>query len=166
LRSLRAQSIPRLLVLLFLLIFSPCGAADSPTPPPDSRVLSQTDHYIIYQRPDGQNRILFDARHALGTRTPSPGRNRSPDTWAGIWNGRAIVVTGLHRATGAANGQTIPAKLGGTEYTGWLDYSYQEYQIIAYDHPAPLKGMHVDANLGEAVTRFCRQLLGALKRKP
>lgn len=82
--------------------------------PGGARVISKGRGHVVYRLPEGQMRIRFDARGAKTLQGANPGRNYTKDGLAGLTNeGEVFVHEGRHRAIGAANGDAIPADLGG-----------------------------------------------------
>ncbi len=113
--------------------------------PAGSRVVKETDDYVIYQTPDGAERIRFRASEAHAyNEYVAPGRNYSTECEACLTpDGKVMVLEGKHRAVGAAKGDLVPEELGGVPgQSGVLDYEY--YNHTSSTAGVPVRDLQVD----------------------
>jgi len=113
--------------------------------PPGSRVVKETDDYVVYQTADGAERIRFRASEANAyNEYVAPGRNYSTECEACLTpDGKVMVLEGKHRAVGAAHGDVVPEELGGVSgQSGVLDYEY--YNHTSSYAGVPVRDLQVD----------------------
>ncbi len=115
--------------------------------PEDAAILrrggADGESWVIYRPAEGPDRVRFRAEDARTGAPINPGQGAySADAEAGLTAGRTLaddrvfVLEGRHRAVGAAQGDAIPAELGGVPgQRGVLDYEfYNRYYSDAEGH--------------------------------
>jgi RHS repeat-associated protein len=120
------------------------GAPSDVVDPLGLSVQTGGPHHEIYTAADGTERIRFQAGQAVTLQEATPGRNYSTDSLAGLTkDGTVYVHEGRHRAIGAANGDTIPADVGGIpDRPGWLDYEFS--RETAPSGGIPVRDLSID----------------------
>lgn len=115
--------------------------------PSGARVIDNSSPtHVIYEMPNGERRIRFNAESAVTLKAANPGRNMTVDNLASVNDaGLPYVHEGRHRAIGAAQGQAIPANLGGVPGSpGVLDY---EYSSSTPSGGLPVKNLSIDNSM-------------------
>lgn len=107
-------------------------------PPQNGRVVAEGDSYVVYELPDGTQRIRFDAREARTLTEARQGRNQTREAGAGLSpDDRPYVHEGRHRSIGAAKGDIIAEGNGGVPgHPEILDFPFNP-------NPAPSSGRNV-----------------------
>jgi RHS repeat-associated protein len=114
--------------------------------PAGATVVRQGDDHVVYELPDGTQRIRFDAENAVTLKEATPDRNNTTDSLAGFnEDGDVYVLEGRHRAIGASQGDVVDPSNGGVaDAPGVLDYPYTPNTVD--DKGQPVKNMTIDHN--------------------
>ena len=99
---------------------------------------------MIYEMPDGSQRIRFDAENARTLQDATPDRNWTTDNRAGLNDdGEVFVHEGRHRSIGAAQGGAIDPSNGGVPGSpGALDFNYEP--DTTPEKGVPVKNLKID----------------------
>jgi hypothetical protein len=84
-------------------------------------------HWIAYEMPTGAQQVRFRASEAWLPNEPTVTPNNTNITLATVhWDGRLLVLEGIHRTRAMARGRVmIDRSRGGVKQApGWLDFSY------------------------------------------
>jgi hypothetical protein len=97
--------------------------------PQGARIVGQdpNGHWFVYEMPNGAQQVRFRAREVWLTNEPTVMPNNTSITLATVhWDGRLVVLEGLHRTRALARERVMidPSRGGVEQAPGWLDFSY------------------------------------------